>query len=103
MRTQVGSGVLNYILANTGYRLSEVSRASVTITHTDSFTNKHAFYGSLQHPKTHSALGYRPRYRWLERSNPPNPSNDNHPVNSKHSHINWTTLSSRSCATGWLS
>jgi len=52
MRTQVGSGVLNYILANTDYRLIEVSRASVTITHTDSFTNKHAFYGSLQHPKT---------------------------------------------------
>jgi hypothetical protein len=26
----------------------------------------------------------------------PNPSNDHYPVNPKHSHINWTTLSSRS-------
>ena len=26
----------------------------------------------------------------------PNPSNEHHPANSKHSHINWTTLSGRS-------
>ena len=48
MRRQAESGVLSYILAHTGYRLIEVSRPSVTITYTDSFTNKYAFYGPLR-------------------------------------------------------
>ena len=48
MRTQAESGVLSYIVAHTSYRLIEVSRASVTITDTDSFTKKIAFYGPLR-------------------------------------------------------
>ena len=48
IRTQAGSGVLSYIVAHTSYRLIEVSRASVTITYTDSFTNKYAFHGPLR-------------------------------------------------------
>ena len=48
MRTQAGSGVLSYILAHTDYRLIELSQPSVTITYTDSFTDKKAFYGPLR-------------------------------------------------------
>ena len=48
MRTQAESGVLSYILTHTGYRLIEVSRPSLTITDTDSFTNNIAFYGPLR-------------------------------------------------------
>jgi transposase InsO family protein len=61
-------------------------------------TNHHrTVVHTLQHPKTPFSTQLQllgtgdPSYQ-----NYPNQSNDHHPLNSKHSHINWTTLSGRS-------